>query len=99
MSKHRTPYVVATDKDGNDVTYVRASLIMHPLVAMHDGLPVVTFNEEPNELMIPIDDALKWVRQECADYGGRGERADKLRQIADAIEKAKEMIAQGKVRE
>lgn len=84
--KKRTP--LATDANGN--LFVELAAIMHPMVAINDGLTLAFFGKE-HKAYLAVDDAIAWCKKEMERFG------DKSYQIKiDVLErfKAQEQKAQ-----
>ena len=84
MSKQRTPFAVS--KEGN--LYVEVRAIMHPLIPYVDGLTLTFFGKE-KKAYLSIEQAIKWVNQECLDnvLFARGKGGEISLALTTALEK------------
>lgn len=80
MSKRKkTPF--AEDKDGT--RYVEIGVVMAPLVAAIDGIPITFFGKEKTPYM-KIDAAIEWCQREKKHHS-----KEKYEQIIAVLERAK----------
>jgi hypothetical protein len=93
--------VFAVDADGKRL-FVRLEAVMHPWVALCDGLPVTFFGREKTAYL-GIDTAIAWAETECrenpawADTRPKGKGALTGRERLDALRVARDKFSRGEI--
>ncbi len=81
----KKPAIFATDRENR--LYVLLEAVMHPMVAMCDGISIVRFGDE-KLLYLKIDDAIEWCRKEAKAHS-----REKYETMISVMEKAKRQEA------
>jgi hypothetical protein len=95
--KPKTVFAVDVDRKR---LYVRLGVVMNPLVALCDGIPVTFFGKE-TVAYLDIDVAIAWAEKECresplwADTKPRGKGRLTGRERLEALRHARDKFARG----
>ena len=86
--KKKPPTIFADTADGR--LYVRVDAVMHPMVAMADGIQITTFGDDKHRVWwMAVDAAIEWCRREAASHS-----ADEYALKIKVLEKAKAQAAE-----